>query len=179
MASSATPGSFARAYLAFFRSARSRAAGRRRSRHDEHGFVERPRDGTQNARPAPPYPSTPTGRRRDYVREKELAKLRPNVKVGCGHGIPRSGMARCRRGLERFAEQFRAPRHGRYVRRPARDGRTRHHLVTSGAVGFGLFAMAKVLIPGRGRAGRRLPRRATKVAVAHGFRAGGPKRSRN
>ena len=49
---------------------------------------------------------------------KELAKLRPNV-VGCGHGSPRSDPDLPSR-LERFAERFRAPRHGRYVRRPAR-----------------------------------------------------------
>jgi glyoxylase-like metal-dependent hydrolase (beta-lactamase superfamily II) len=49
---------------------------------------------------------------------KELAKLRPNV-VGCGHGIPRCD-AELPARLERFAERFRAPRHGRYVRRPAR-----------------------------------------------------------
>jgi glyoxylase-like metal-dependent hydrolase (beta-lactamase superfamily II) len=49
---------------------------------------------------------------------KELAKLRPNV-VGCGHGIPRSDSELSAR-LERFAENFRAPRHGRYVRKPAR-----------------------------------------------------------
>jgi len=49
---------------------------------------------------------------------KELAKLRPNV-VGCGHGIPRSDSELSAR-LERFAENFRAPRHGRYVRQPAR-----------------------------------------------------------
>ncbi len=49
---------------------------------------------------------------------KELAKLRPNV-VGCGHGIPRSDPELSAR-LERFAENFRPPRHGRYVHRPAR-----------------------------------------------------------
>ncbi|PYJ08864.1 MAG: MBL fold metallo-hydrolase [Verrucomicrobia bacterium] len=49
---------------------------------------------------------------------KELAKLRPNV-VGCGHGIPRSD-PQLPMALERFAERFRAPRRGRYVRRPAR-----------------------------------------------------------
>ena len=49
---------------------------------------------------------------------KELAKLRPNV-VGCGHGIPRSDAEPPAR-LERFAENFRAPRRGRYVRKPAR-----------------------------------------------------------
>ncbi|MFL6589581.1 MAG: MBL fold metallo-hydrolase [Chthoniobacterales bacterium] len=49
---------------------------------------------------------------------KELAKLRPNV-VGCGHGIPRCEQDLSVR-LERFAENFRAPRHGRYVRGSAR-----------------------------------------------------------
>jgi glyoxylase-like metal-dependent hydrolase (beta-lactamase superfamily II) len=49
---------------------------------------------------------------------KELAKLRPNV-AGCGHGIPRSDPELPAR-LERFAERFRAPRRGRYIRRPAR-----------------------------------------------------------
>lgn len=49
---------------------------------------------------------------------KELANLHPNV-AGCGHGIPRRDAALPAR-LQRFAERFRAPRHGRYVRRPAR-----------------------------------------------------------
>jgi glyoxylase-like metal-dependent hydrolase (beta-lactamase superfamily II) len=49
---------------------------------------------------------------------KELAKLRPNV-VGCGHGIPKCDVELPAQ-LERFAERFRAPRTGRYVRRPAR-----------------------------------------------------------
>ena len=49
---------------------------------------------------------------------KQLANLQPNV-VGCGHGIPRSDSELSAR-LERFAENFRAPRHGRYVRQPAR-----------------------------------------------------------
>ncbi|MEY2527816.1 MAG: hypothetical protein QOE73_2587 [Verrucomicrobiota bacterium] len=48
---------------------------------------------------------------------RELARLRPNV-VGCGHGIPM-----CEPDLpekvEKFAHRFRAPRHGRYARRPA------------------------------------------------------------
>jgi hypothetical protein len=49
---------------------------------------------------------------------KELAKLRPNV-VGCGHGIPMfDGELPAR--LDRFAERFRPPRRGRYVRHPAR-----------------------------------------------------------
>ena len=48
---------------------------------------------------------------------EHLAKLRPNV-VGCGHGIPISEHDIAAR-LARFAERFRAPRHGRYVRRPA------------------------------------------------------------
>lgn len=49
---------------------------------------------------------------------RELAKLRPNV-AGCGHGIPRCDADLPAR-LERFAERFRAPSRGRYVRRPAR-----------------------------------------------------------
>ena len=49
---------------------------------------------------------------------KELAKLRPNL-VGCGHGIPRSDAESPGR-LERFAENFRTPRRGRYVPKPAR-----------------------------------------------------------
>jgi len=49
---------------------------------------------------------------------KELANLRPNV-VGCGHGIPRHDADLAAR-LERFATNFRRPRHGRYVRRSAR-----------------------------------------------------------
>jgi len=49
---------------------------------------------------------------------KELAKLRPNV-VGCGHGIPRCDADLPAR-LQNFSEKFRAPRSGRYVRRPAR-----------------------------------------------------------
>jgi glyoxylase-like metal-dependent hydrolase (beta-lactamase superfamily II) len=49
---------------------------------------------------------------------KELAKLRPNV-AGCGHGIPRCD-ANLPARLERFAELFRTPRTGRYVRRSAR-----------------------------------------------------------
>ncbi|MEY2479777.1 MAG: hypothetical protein QOI04_704 [Verrucomicrobiota bacterium] len=53
---------------------------------------------------------------------KELAKLRPNV-VGCGHGIPMCHADLPAR-MERFAERFRAPRRGRYVRQPARtDGK--------------------------------------------------------
>jgi glyoxylase-like metal-dependent hydrolase (beta-lactamase superfamily II) len=53
---------------------------------------------------------------------KELAKLRPNV-VACGHGIPRCDSELPAR-MERFAERFRAPRHGRYVRQPARTDET-------------------------------------------------------
>ena len=53
---------------------------------------------------------------------KELAKLRPNV-AGCGHGIPRRD-AELPARMERFAERFRAPRNGRYVRRPARTDET-------------------------------------------------------
>jgi glyoxylase-like metal-dependent hydrolase (beta-lactamase superfamily II) len=49
---------------------------------------------------------------------KELANLRPNV-VGCGHGVPISDPDLPER-MEAFAERFRAPQRGRYVRRPAR-----------------------------------------------------------
>ena len=49
---------------------------------------------------------------------KELAKLRPNV-AGCGHGIPLCNADLPAR-MEAFAEKFRPPRHGRYVRKPAR-----------------------------------------------------------
>jgi len=48
----------------------------------------------------------------------ELANLRPNV-IGCGHGIPMYDVELPER-LEAFAQRFRAPRHGRYVQRPAR-----------------------------------------------------------
>src|ERR1044072_2248570 len=48
----------------------------------------------------------------------EPAELRRQVS-GCGHGIPRTD-AELPAQLERFAERFRAPRNGRYVRRPAR-----------------------------------------------------------
>jgi hypothetical protein len=48
----------------------------------------------------------------------ELAALRPNV-VACGHGIPMCD-AKVPEKMERFARRFRAPRHGRYVKRPAR-----------------------------------------------------------
>ena len=47
-----------------------------------------------------------------------LTSLRPSV-AGCGHGIPLAGRELPGR-LERFAKRFRAPRRGRYVRRPAR-----------------------------------------------------------
>ena len=49
---------------------------------------------------------------------EELAELRPNV-VGCGHGIPMTDPELPDR-VEAFAKRFRAPRHGRYVRRPAK-----------------------------------------------------------
>ncbi len=49
---------------------------------------------------------------------RQLAELRPNA-VGCGHGIPISESDLPAR-LQRFAERFRAPRSGRYVREPAR-----------------------------------------------------------
>ncbi|HMJ04944.1 MAG TPA: MBL fold metallo-hydrolase [Chthoniobacterales bacterium] len=48
---------------------------------------------------------------------RELADLHPNV-VGCGHGIPISDADLPAR-ITRFAERFRAPRKGRYVREPA------------------------------------------------------------
>jgi glyoxylase-like metal-dependent hydrolase (beta-lactamase superfamily II) len=47
-----------------------------------------------------------------------LASLHPNV-VGCGHGIPMCDVELPER-MEVFAERFRPPRHGRYVRQPAR-----------------------------------------------------------
>lgn len=53
---------------------------------------------------------------------KALAALHPNV-VGCGHGIPMSDPELPAR-LNRFAARFRAPRKGRYVRRPARTDET-------------------------------------------------------
>ncbi len=49
---------------------------------------------------------------------KSLAALHPNV-VGCGHGIPISDPDLPAR-MTRFAERFRAPQRGRYVREPAR-----------------------------------------------------------
>jgi glyoxylase-like metal-dependent hydrolase (beta-lactamase superfamily II) len=49
---------------------------------------------------------------------RELAKLRPNV-LGCGHGLPMCDPDLPAR-MERFAERFRGPRTGRYVRHPAR-----------------------------------------------------------
>jgi glyoxylase-like metal-dependent hydrolase (beta-lactamase superfamily II) len=49
---------------------------------------------------------------------KELALLRPNV-LGCGHGAPISDSDLPER-LEHFAQHFRGPRRGRYVRQPAR-----------------------------------------------------------
>jgi glyoxylase-like metal-dependent hydrolase (beta-lactamase superfamily II) len=49
---------------------------------------------------------------------KKLASLRPNV-VACGHGIPMRDSDLAAQ-LEEFAENFRRPRHGRYVRQPAR-----------------------------------------------------------
>lgn len=49
---------------------------------------------------------------------QQLASLRPNV-AGCGHGIPMCDRELPAR-LERFAKRFHAPRHGRYVRQPAR-----------------------------------------------------------
>jgi hypothetical protein len=49
---------------------------------------------------------------------RQLANLRPNT-VGCGHGVPISDSDLPER-LEQFAQHFRAPRRGRYVRQPAR-----------------------------------------------------------
>ena len=49
---------------------------------------------------------------------KKLASLRPNV-VACGHGIPMCDPDLAIK-MEEFAENFRPPRHGRYVRKPAR-----------------------------------------------------------
>lgn len=48
---------------------------------------------------------------------QKLADLRPNV-AGCGHGVPMSDGALADR-LERFADRFRRPRHGRYAAAPA------------------------------------------------------------
>jgi glyoxylase-like metal-dependent hydrolase (beta-lactamase superfamily II) len=65
----------------------------------------------------PPTPFTiDWGAARSSVRQ--LATLRPNV-VGCGHGVPISDTDLPNR-MEAFAARFRAPRHGRYARRPAR-----------------------------------------------------------
>ena len=52
------------------------------------------------------------------VAVRSLAALHPNV-VGCGHGLPISDPDLPAR-MTRFAEGFRAPRTGRYVRQPAR-----------------------------------------------------------
>ncbi len=49
---------------------------------------------------------------------KRLAELQPNV-VGCGHGIPMKETETSTR-LQQFAEEFHAPRRGRYTREPAR-----------------------------------------------------------
>jgi glyoxylase-like metal-dependent hydrolase (beta-lactamase superfamily II) len=49
---------------------------------------------------------------------KEMAKLKPNV-IGCGHGVPISDPELPER-MNAFAANFRAPRRGRYARRPAR-----------------------------------------------------------
>ena len=49
---------------------------------------------------------------------QSLAALHPNV-IGCGHGIPISDPDLPARMMQ-FAERFRAPRRGRYVRTPAR-----------------------------------------------------------
>ena len=49
---------------------------------------------------------------------QDLTDLRPNV-IGCGHGIPMCD-AELPARMQSFADRFRAPRNGRYVRRPAR-----------------------------------------------------------
>ena len=49
---------------------------------------------------------------------QELTNLRPNT-IGCGHGIPMCD-AELPARMQGFAERFRAPRSGRYVRHPAR-----------------------------------------------------------
>lgn len=49
---------------------------------------------------------------------RKLARLRPNV-IAAGHGAPMSDPDLPER-LEDFAERFRTPRHGRYVRQAAR-----------------------------------------------------------
>jgi glyoxylase-like metal-dependent hydrolase (beta-lactamase superfamily II) len=49
---------------------------------------------------------------------RKLAALWPNV-AACGHGVPMCDSDLALR-LENFAERFRAPRHGRYVRKAAR-----------------------------------------------------------
>ncbi|MGI9088430.1 MAG: MBL fold metallo-hydrolase [Chthoniobacterales bacterium] len=49
---------------------------------------------------------------------QKLADLRPSA-AACGHGIPMCSHELPER-LARFAGRFRAPRHGRYVREPAR-----------------------------------------------------------
>ena len=49
---------------------------------------------------------------------QKLSDLRPNV-IACGHGIPMRDSDLATK-LEEFAENFRPPRHGRYVRKPAR-----------------------------------------------------------
>ena len=48
---------------------------------------------------------------------QELTNLRPNV-IGCGHGLPMCD-AELPARMQSFAERFRAPRNGRYVRRAA------------------------------------------------------------
>jgi glyoxylase-like metal-dependent hydrolase (beta-lactamase superfamily II) len=65
----------------------------------------------------PPTPFTPDW---DAACESlnQLAQLRPNV-VGTGHGAPISDSNLPER-LAAFARNFRPPRHGRYVRQPAR-----------------------------------------------------------
>jgi glyoxylase-like metal-dependent hydrolase (beta-lactamase superfamily II) len=52
---------------------------------------------------------------RDSV--NRLAQLQPKV-LACGHGVPMCGIGLAE-SLRRFADRFRPPRHGRYVRRAA------------------------------------------------------------
>ena len=53
---------------------------------------------------------------------RELADLRPSV-AGCGHGVPMTD-AQLPERLERLAQRFRPPRHGRYVGAPAQVDET-------------------------------------------------------
>lgn len=53
---------------------------------------------------------------------KALAHLRPNV-AGCGHGVPMCDSDLAEQ-MGEFSERFHAPRHGRYVKQPARTDET-------------------------------------------------------